>query len=213
MAGRPRQIQTAEASPPGRRERNKQEKLARIVEAARVLFSAKGFSETTTQEIAEAADIGTGTLFLYARSKEDLLVLVFKDEMITRAAAAFDAVPHPSPLIDQLMHVFNIMADYHERDMDLSRILLREIMFPANNSRDAEIQTLMREIYRGLADLVIAGQTRGSLQTGANPQLAAENLFGAYYMCLQVWLGGRQSRSALVEDLRLKLALKIDGLT
>ena len=76
------------APPPGRRERNKQEKLARIVGAARALFRDQGFTETTTQQIAEAADIGAGTLFLYARSKEDLLVMVFRDEMIETARRA-----------------------------------------------------------------------------------------------------------------------------
>ena len=59
---------------PGRRERNKQEKRARIIAAAKALFGSKGFADTTTQEIAEKADIGTGTLFLYAKSKEELLV-------------------------------------------------------------------------------------------------------------------------------------------
>ncbi|MEZ5526741.1 MAG: helix-turn-helix domain-containing protein [Gammaproteobacteria bacterium] len=33
----------------------------------------RGFPETTIQDIAEEADIGLGTLYLYARSKEDLL--------------------------------------------------------------------------------------------------------------------------------------------
>jgi len=48
------------APPMGRRERNKQEKLDRILAAAKDLFAAKGFNETTTQEIADRADIGTG---------------------------------------------------------------------------------------------------------------------------------------------------------
>ena len=103
---------------PWRRERNKQEKLRRIVEAAKHLFGTKGFAETTTQEIAERADIGTGTLFLYARSKEDLLVMVFRDEMIATSLAAFANLPRSKPLVDQLMHVFGMMIAYHDRDLD-----------------------------------------------------------------------------------------------
>jgi kynurenine formamidase len=59
----------------GRRERNKQAKLDRIVAAARELFAEHGVDEVTTQQIADKADIGTGTLFLYVKSKGDLLLL------------------------------------------------------------------------------------------------------------------------------------------
>jgi AcrR family transcriptional regulator len=61
---------------PGRRERNKQEKLDRITAAATELFAERGVDEVTTQEIADKADIGAGTLFLYAKSKGELLLLV-----------------------------------------------------------------------------------------------------------------------------------------
>lgn len=74
---------------PGRRERNKLEKQARIVWAARQLFHRQGFAETTTQQIAVEADIGTGTLFLYAKCKEDLLIMVFKDEMLETVREIF----------------------------------------------------------------------------------------------------------------------------
>jgi len=50
--------------PAGRRERNKQDKLHRITTAASELFAVHGVDEVTTQQIADRADIGTGTLFL-----------------------------------------------------------------------------------------------------------------------------------------------------
>lgn len=67
---------THASSPVGRRERNKQEKLDRIIAAAGELFAQRGVDEVTTQQIAEKADIGTGTLFLYAKTKGELLLLV-----------------------------------------------------------------------------------------------------------------------------------------
>lgn len=130
----------------GRRERNKQEKRARIVSAARKLFRERGFAETTTQQIAERADIGTGTLFLYAKSKEDILVMVFRDEMIETAKLAFANMPSKGSLVDRLMHVFGLMIRYHERDIELSRILLKEIMFQSAPERREDISELMQVI-------------------------------------------------------------------
>ncbi|WP_328484666.1 TetR/AcrR family transcriptional regulator [Streptomyces sp. NBC_00377] len=40
------------------------------------MFAEHGVDEVTTQQIADQADIGTGTLFLYAKTKGELLLLV-----------------------------------------------------------------------------------------------------------------------------------------
>jgi AcrR family transcriptional regulator len=197
-------------SPMGRRERNKQEKRVRIVAAARQLFRDRGFAETTTQQIAELADIGTGTLFLYARSKEDLLVMVFRDEMIETAKAAF-ARPSKAPLLDQLVDIFSSMLDYHARDTELARILLKEIMFPDAAGKQADITELLEVIYAGLADLVTKAVRAGQCRQTANPRRVAENLFANYYMDLLGWLGGRTSRPQFLHQLRLHLAITISS--
>src|SRR5277367_4078990 len=88
----------------GRAERNKRDKRARIVAAARELFRTKGFEQTTTSQIAELADVGKGTLFFHARSKDELLVMVFQEEMGRTIVRAFATVP-PAPLLEQAMHV------------------------------------------------------------------------------------------------------------
>lgn len=194
----------------GRRERNKQEKLARIVGAARQLFSDRGFAETTTQQIAEAADIGTGTLFLYARSKEDLLVMVFSDEMLETARAAFaDADPN-APLLDQLMQVFSSMLAYHERDPDIARLLLKEVMFPDVIGRGAAISKLLDVIFAGLADLVVRARAAGKCHQDAPPLTIAENLFANYYLDLLGRLGGRTTSAQFHSRLRQHLAITIN---
>ena len=55
--------------------RREREKLARqqdIVNAALELFAAKGFRDTTLDEIAQKAEFGKGTLYNYFASKEDI---------------------------------------------------------------------------------------------------------------------------------------------
>lgn len=66
--------------PLGRRERAKQDKRRRIVDAARVLFAEYGVTGTTTQQIADLADVAIGTLFRYAATKAELLIMVQNDK-------------------------------------------------------------------------------------------------------------------------------------
>jgi AcrR family transcriptional regulator len=194
----------------GRRERNKLEKRRRIVAAARRLFAEQGFAETTTQQIAESADIGTGTLFLYARSKEDLLVMVFHEEMLATAEQAFHDLPGDMLLIDQIMQVFDHMVSYHERDLVLARLLLKEILMPDRQDRSQELSHLMGSIYAGFGQLVTAAQHSGAVSARFDPALTAQSLFAIYYLGLLSWLGGITSRDAFFAQLRRQLTMYLD---
>lgn len=197
---------------PGRRERNKQEKRARIIVAAKALFGSKGFADTTTQEIAEKADIGTGTLFLYAKSKEELLVMVFSGDMLEQAQNAFLHLPASGSLVDKLMHVFGYMIEYHEQDKELSRALLKEVTILTTPGPRRDLALLMRCIYGGISDMIAAGQKAGTVREGVDTLLAAENLFSIYYLTLLGWISGEISKPRFLKKLRAKLTIGVEGL-
>jgi AcrR family transcriptional regulator len=197
---------------PSRRERNKQEKRDRIIAAAKELFGSKGFADTTTQEIAEKADIGTGTLFLYAKSKEELLVMVFSGDMLEQAENAFKNLPASGSLVDKLMHIFSSMIEYHDKDKDLTRPLLKEVSVLTSPTPNKDLARLMRGIYKGIGDVIIAGQAKGDIRSGVDPLLAAEALFGIYYVSLLNWISIGTSKQRLLKRLRAKLMIGAEGL-
>lgn len=192
----------------GRRERNRQEKLARILNAARVLFREKGFQNTTVTEIAEAADIGFGTLFLYAKSKEELLVMVFKDEMNEVCNKTYAKLPD-KPVLDQVLFLFEGFIAYHKRDVPLARALMKEIFFLDNPVRRAEVMKLMRNIYGRLADIIDLAKTRGTIRKDANRIQLARNLFAIYVQLLNAWLGGYTDYPRFMDVLPKALALQL----
>ncbi|OZC63837.1 TetR family transcriptional regulator [Rhodococcus sp. 06-462-5] len=115
--------------PVSRRERNKQDKLARITAAASELFLERGVDEVTTQQIAEKADIGTGTLFLYAKTKGELLLLVQNStygEALERGRAA---VPAIEDTLDAVMAIVRPVVECNRKQVDNGRTYLREIVF------------------------------------------------------------------------------------
>lgn len=115
--------------PVSRRERNKQDKLARITAAASELFAERGVDEVTTQQIAEKADIGTGTLFLYAKTKGELLLLVQNStygEALERGRAAASAI---EDTLDAVMAIVQPVVECNRKQVDNGRTYLREIVF------------------------------------------------------------------------------------
>lgn len=65
---------------PGLRTLNMADKRSRIIDAARRLFTEHGFDAVTTQQVSVAAGIGVGTLFRYAATKGELLMMVYNHE-------------------------------------------------------------------------------------------------------------------------------------
>lgn len=197
----------------GRRERNKRDKRERIKAAARKLFSTKGFAATTTQEIAREADIGTGTLFLYVRSKEEVLVLLFRDEMDRVCEKAFSGLPPDAPLLDQLTAAYGGLIRFHSRSPELARIFVKEVLFVGDGLRDS-----IAEFVGGLegrsAVLIEAAKQRGEIASDVPAAALAENCFGTYLLLLQKWLGsgGPLATAEHRAHLRRSLELQLRGL-
>ena len=56
---------------------NKKEKREKILEAAISVFAKKGTAKTKTADIAEAAQIGKGTIYEYFQSKDEIIMAAF----------------------------------------------------------------------------------------------------------------------------------------
>lgn len=118
-----------DTQPVGRRERNKQDKLQRITAAARELFTEHGVDEVTTQQIADKADIGTGTLFLYAKNKGELLLLVQNSsyvDALAKGRAAAESVTDP---LEAMIAIIRPVVECNRVQIDNGRTYLREIVF------------------------------------------------------------------------------------
>jgi AcrR family transcriptional regulator len=198
--------------PPGRRERQRRRTLARIVRAARALFTRKGFEATTTQEIAAKADIGSGTLFNYAATKEDLLLLVFREEMDVVVAQAFATPPQEGPLLGRLLHVFDSFVAYHQRDVAIGCALMRQLSAVSNPETREDVRRFLRGLLGRIRELIEDAQRRGELRRDFSSAALAQNLFSIYYRLLQSWLGGYITYERYAASIAPALELQLRGL-
>lgn len=185
-AARPDKSRRPPAPALSRVERKKRDKLDRIKRAARALFARKGFEATTTREIATAADVGIGTVFLHAISKQDLLVMIFREEAGRAVDAALDHRAE-EPLIDGLLRIFGALIAHHERNIGLARVFVKELPFldDARHGRAA----FMSDLFRQMAAMIERAQERGELRRNIPSLRLAKNLFALYFGILLEWLG------------------------
>ena len=169
---------TLTSAPAGRRERNKQAKLGRIVAAASELFAERGVDEVTTQQIADAADIGTGTLFLYARTKGELLLLVQNahyaralDEGRSAAEATTDAVEGALALAAPIVECNRVHVEN-------GRTYLREMLFgDAGEPQHAEALRFVAETEQALAALIASHAGRSDEDAAVLARVISSGLF------------------------------------
>ena len=204
----------AELAPPnGRREANKRDKLQRIRRAARDVFLEKGYEEATLREIATAADVAFGTLFLYAKNKRDLLLLLFDEELPGATRRAFEQASREGPLIDQLMAFFAELYAFWAQTPALSCDMMREFTFTGGI-----VAPRLREevlvIEDHLARLVARAQEDGRVTSQIAPGLAAHVFFSLHRVEIRFCLDSPEPDIAgSLGKLRQQLELVYTGLT
>jgi len=196
---------------PGLRESGKQAKRDRITRAARFLFEKHGFEKTTARAIAARARVATGTLFLYARDKRDLLFLVFQDDARRLFAEARAELQDDTPFVDALMALFGGFLDYYARHPDLSKAIVQELFFREHDP--ARMGALSFEYGAQLVTLVERARTRGEITDTSPHETVCGALFAHYAFWVQAWLGTKLVDHAQAEaGLRRALELQIEGL-
>lgn len=136
----------------GRRDRNKAAKRAAISRAATQLFTEQGYAATTTQQVARAADIAEGTLFRYASSKPELLLMVINEHL----RPLVDGVEEPSGVAveDEILQLLSPIIDLAESQPENAAPFLREVLFGEDGPQRREALGLVDRVVSRIAVLL-----------------------------------------------------------
>jgi AcrR family transcriptional regulator len=205
--------------PASRRERNKLERRRRIEVAARAVFQERGFDRATTREIAERADVSSATLFVYATEKRQLLLMVYRDDLLALTENAFATLPKHADLSAQLEHIFQPRYAFWVLHPDLSRHVIRELARElGSDSNDVLTESGFRNAFHALrnrvAALIAEHQNAGDVAADIDPGDAARLIMHVYLSEQRAWLDeARPDVDAGIATLRHFLTLLLRGFT
>lgn len=214
MAASERELPT----PLGRRARGKLEKLRRIKQAARRIFREKGFEAATTREIAARADVAYGTLFIYARDKRDLLMMLVNDDLDALTEPAFAAASRKGPLIEQLIAFFRPRFEYWAERREFSRYAVWEMFEFVTHGGDtgeeaARFRARRSQLVSKLAGLVRQKQAVGRIEQSEDAETIAWLFMAIYLSENRKWLEAHKPNVRVVTArLRRLLELAIKGI-
>lgn len=169
-------------------------KRERILDAAVRIFADKGFYNAKVSEIARVAGVADGTIYLYFKSKDDLLISLFEDRMeqVNRnLRAARDEASEP---VEQLRHMLGRHLELVEQNRQLAEVLTVELRQSAKFFKEYK-QLKFGEFLKLLAEPIEAGQADGSIRADLDAPLVARALFGALDELVLAWvLGARKTQ-------------------
>ena len=165
-----------------RRERNKIQCRSRILKMSRRLFTAKGYENTTIEDIAEAAEVSKATLYNYFSSKENLLLGIAEaalDEI--RHLVAVELQDEPDSL-EKLRQVLETLAVDSIRYITLTRRI-----FYLNMTPDSELYGTRAELMEILDQLVREAQAQGRLRGDLPPEELTDVFLGVFLLTQFGW--------------------------
>ncbi|MBW2261622.1 MAG: helix-turn-helix transcriptional regulator [Deltaproteobacteria bacterium] len=164
-----------------RRKREKDRRRNRIIKAAEKVLFAKGYQAATMDDVATEAELGKGTLYLYFKNKEEL-ILALLVRLRMRMIDGFDAaIPEATSGRDLLERFAVVYCDTVDEQRDKIMLSIRVLASGMELDATTPTFTLFRETGEWLLRMVVnaieMGKADGTLRPDLFAPLAAAHLF------------------------------------
>jgi TetR/AcrR family fatty acid metabolism transcriptional regulator len=177
---------------------DKVDKRDAILRAAIDTFAARGYFNAQVADVARAAGVAAGTVYLYFRSKDDLLVSIFERSMKEAIAAGRQSVEARSSPVERLREIARLHLGRLGRDRNLAVVFQVELR-QSTKFMERFSATQLREYLGIIRDVIADGQATGDFRAQVNPTLAAKLFFGALDEMATNWILSRRKYSLVNE--------------
>ena len=167
------------------------DKPQQIIEAAVRVFARKGYYNSRVSDIAREAGIAAGTIYLYFKTKDDILVTLFRDKMTEFVHAMGKAIAGEPDAASKVRRLVSLHFRLLEEDPDLAEVLQVELRQGQKFFRGASGQEI--GAYFGLISSVLEeGVAEGRFRLSGSVKVATKMLFGAMDQMATSWVLGKR---------------------
>ena len=196
-----RKSRTAAAAPPPKRDA--------ILRAAIDVFADRGFFNAQVADVARAAGVAAGTVYLYFRSKDDLLISIFERGMRDALAEARALVAEVDDPVERIRRFARLHLGGMGKDRSLAVVFQVELR-QSTKFMERFSSTLLRDYLGLIRDAVADGQRDGIFRSDIKPTVAAKMFFGALDEMATNWILSTR-RYSLEADADAVVDLFING--
>ncbi len=171
--------------PKGNKKSN--DKHRRIIDAAVKVFARNGFYNSKVSEIARAAQVADGTIYLYFQNKDDILIRLFEEKMadvLRRVTQAVAEEPDPARKLERfaLAHLSLV-----EENQQLAEIIQVEIRQSSKFMKEYKNVQFLQYLNL-ISSIIKEGQEKGIFRADVEPGVFKRAFFGALDEMSRYWV-------------------------
>jgi len=167
--------------------KKRSDKHRRIIQAAVKVFAKHGFYNSKVSEIARAAQVADGTIYLYFQNKDDILISLFEEEMaaiLQRVSSEIRQESHPAAKLRRFALAHLRLVEEHKELAEIIQVEIRQsskFMKEYKNVQFSQYLNLISEIIK-------EGQAKGVFRADILPGVAKRAFFGALDEMSRYWV-------------------------
>lgn len=167
--------------------KQKRPKYMQIIDAAVVVIAENGYHQSQVSKIAKQAGVADGTIYLYFKNKEDILISLFKEKMgqfIERMETDIQKKPSAKEKLLLLIEEhFRMLAQNHHLAL-VTQLELRQ--------SNLELRQKINEVLKGylnmLESILTEGKKTGEFRQNLDVRLARQMVFGTIDETATTWV-------------------------
>lgn len=171
--------------------KGKPEKYNRILEAAIRIFARNGFFSSTISQIAREAGVADGTIYLYFKNKDDILLQFFSYRAMDVFDGFWQAVADGKNSVEKLRNLIKSHLAAFQADIDMAIVFQSETR--CNHQMRNQLDEMTRKYLAALGEILEQGQDEGVFVKELYLGLTKRFILGAVNEIINTWVssGGK----------------------
>ena len=194
-----------------RQDSSRKDKRQRILNAAIKVFAKNGFYATRVSEIAKAAGVADGTIYLYFKNKDDVLISLFDDGLRRLLVILKQLIDERDTVEERLRGIVELQLGQLEKERDLAEVITVNLR-QSSKLLKQYAAPLFKEYLELLASVIRDGQKKGVLRKDVHPHVAARALWGGLDGLLLTWALGDADPESLRKAASQFATFFLDGM-
>jgi len=189
----------------------KANKRERILKAATRIFAQNGFYHSKISQIAKLAQVADGTIYLYFKNKDDILISLFEEEMSAIIKNVKTEVAKESGFENRIKKFITIHLSFMEQNREMAEVFQIELRQSHKFMKDYS-GTKINDYLNIISSIITQGQKDGEVKPVIDPGIAKRILFGALDELSSYWVISKTKKYDLQSCARTVSDIYINGM-